>query len=170
MKIIMGLICFLFLISIYLVAEPVNLDGNYIYLPEQSEDVFAAIDETVSTMSFITRPIARRRLRNTNEPYQSIDIITKTDSVFIATDGKPAVKTNLDGSSKRWTREDGEEFEVTTIFKDNSLRQSFVAEDGKRVNEYIGSEKGLELRVTITSSKLKQPLTYRLQYQRIDGQ
>lgn len=170
MKIIMGLICILFLNTIYLVADTVNLDGYYTYLPDRSDDVYAAIDETVSTMGFITRPIARRRLRNTNEPYKSIDILTKADSVFIATDGKPAVKTNLDGSSKRWTREDGEEFEVNTIFKDNSLVQSFIAEDGKRVNEYIGSEKGLELRVTITSSKLKQPLTYRLQYQRINDQ
>lgn len=158
----------MFLISISVFAKTNNINGKYIYLPEQSDDVHIAIDETVREMSFITRPIARRRLRNTNEPYKSIEILIKADSVFIATDGKLPIETNLDGSPKMWTREDGEKFEVSTVWQNDSLRQIFQADDGKRMNEYTANKQGLELKVTITSSKLKQPLTYNLKYQRMD--
>jgi hypothetical protein len=57
---------------------------------------------------------------------------------------------------------------VSTAWEGGRLRQSFVAEDGRRDNHFTVSEDGrrLTLEVTVTSPRLSAPLRYRLNYVR----
>ena len=54
------------------------------------------------------------------------------------------------------------------MWRNNSLHQTFRAEDGQRVNVYTLSNNGntMTMNVTITSPRLPDPLTYRLVYNR----
>ena len=149
-------------------AQDRPLDGNYTYVAAQSDDIKAAIEQAVRRMNFITRPIARGRLTKTNSPYQSLAITTSGSEIRIVTDQRAPIVTPPTGAPVKWTREDGEVFDVTTRWADGSLEQTFVAEDGQRKNVFVLAPDGntLEMRVTITSPRLAQPLTYTLRYRK----
>lgn len=150
-------------------AQSRTLEGSYTYLPAASDDIHPAIERGIAGMSFVVRPVARSRLRKTNEPYGTITISRTPAEVAIATDGGAPVVTPADGSVVRWRREDGEIFRVSTELRGGVLRQTFVADDGQRENAYSLSAAGdtLTLRVTVTSPRLPRPMSYRLVYLRV---
>ena len=63
---------------------------------------------------------------------------------------------------------DGEVIDLTTRWVDETLEQTFIAEDGQRKNVFALSPDGgtLEMQVTVTSPRLAAPLTYTLRYRR----
>lgn len=145
-----------------------KLEGIFTYAPERSESIEKAIDNAVSQLNFVVRPIARGRLEKTNPAYKRLEINLKPGQVSIATNGRAAIKTPPSGSMVKWTREDGEVFDVSTNLSGDTLRQKFVAKDGQRTNEYTISADGqtLTMRVIVNSPRLNSPLTYRLVYRR----
>lgn len=149
-------------------AQVAALEGDFVYLEAESDPIHEAIEEAVSGMNFITRPIARGRLRRTNEPYQRISIRLGSEEVTITTDDRAPIVARPDGNPMKWTREDGEVLDLTTRWVDDALEQTFVAEDGQRANRFTLNPDGdrLELHVTVTSPRLAKPLTYVLRYQR----
>lgn len=149
-------------------AQTPALEGDYLYLEAESDPIRDAIEQAVSGMNFITRPIARGRLTRTNEPYQRVSIRIGSDDVTVTTDDRAPIVARPDGNPMKWTREDGEVLDLTTRWVDGALEQTFVAEDGQRVNRFVLGPDGdrLELHVTVTSPRLAQPLTYVLRYQR----
>lgn len=148
-------------------AQASALEGSYALVPSGSDDIREAIEETVRPMSFITRPIARGRLRKTNLPYSTLRLDFAGDRVTVRTDTGAPLTTPLNGSTIRWTREDGEEFRVTTGWQGSSLRQTFAAPDGQRTNLYTPGAGGtLSLRVTVTSPRLPRALDYVQRYRR----
>ncbi|CAN5616948.1 hypothetical protein BH23GEM7_BH23GEM7_22310 [soil metagenome] len=150
------------------VAQSRSLEGSYTYLRAASDDINQAIERGIAGMNFVTRPVARGRLRKTNEPFGAITISRTPAEVAIATDGGAPVVTPADGSAVRWRREDGEVFQVSTALRDGVLRQTFVADDGQRENALSLSADGdtLTMRVTVTSPRLPRPVSYRLVYLR----
>jgi hypothetical protein len=150
-------------------AAPPSLQGTYTLVPEQSDDVGQAIQNTVAQLNFLFRPIARGRLTKTNKPYQRVILSLSPDEISIITDLRAPIKTNPAGAPIKWTREDGEIFDVSTVWDGTTLKQTFAAEDGQRVNEYRATEdgQGMTLQVTVSSSRLKEPLRYRLAYKRV---
>jgi hypothetical protein len=149
-------------------AQGMPLQGTFVYTAEGSDNLEQAIQQATSRMNFVTRPIARSRLKKTNSVYQKIAIGRTADEVSIAFDARAPVVSPASGSAVRWRREDGEMFDVTTTGGNGSLQQTFKAEDGERVNTFTLAPDGntLTMNVTITSPRLPQPLTYRLRYRR----
>jgi hypothetical protein len=151
-----------------------DIEGDYVLDdPAANDTIKKAIDAAVKGMGWPKQGIARGRLEKTNlPPYQRIVIrvgVHITD-VSITTDKRAPIVTPPDGTPTDWTREDKEKFEVSTILPIDvgPLKQTFKSKDGQRVNTYSISVDGktLTVQVVVTSSHLKQPLTYKLIYKR----
>jgi hypothetical protein len=145
-----------------------SLNGTFTYNASASDNINAAIDAAVRDMNFALRPIARGRLRKTNQPYQRLQISHTPQQVSVVTDTRRPIVSPANGTPVDWTREDGEKLKVSTVWQGSTLEQTFKAEDGQRVNDYSVSSDGrtLTMRVTVTSPRLKKPLTYKLVYNR----
>ena len=109
-----------------------------------------AIEAGIAKMNFVARPIARSRLRKTNPLYERIVIAHDGAQISVRYDqGKPVVMP-ADGAAVKWTRDDGEVFDVSAKSGDAQLEQTFKAEDGQRVNEFSLAPDGvLTLKVTL---------------------
>lgn len=149
-------------------AQEASMRGTFTFNRAASDDVNAAIDAAVRRMNFVTRPIARGRLRRTNEPYQRVVIAYTPQQVTTTFDQRAAITSPGNGTAIKWTREDGEVLDLSTAWEDGRLRQTFRAEDGQRVNVYSVSADGntLTINVTVTSPRLPAPLTYKLVFNR----
>jgi hypothetical protein len=149
-------------------AQSRPLQGTFAYDAQASDDVEEAIRVATGRMNFALRGIARGRLRRTNEPYRQVTLAHTTSNVTITTDARAPIVTPATGSAIRWTREDGEVLDVSTTWENDALRQSFVADDGRRDNVFTLSPDGntLKMTVTVQSGRLPQPLRYTLVYLR----
>jgi hypothetical protein len=145
-----------------------SLNGTFTYDAAASDNINSAIDAAVRDMNFAMRPIARGRLRKTNQPYQRVTISHNAQQVSVVTDGRRPIVSPANGTPVDWTREDGEKLKVSTEWENGTLEQTFKAEDGQRVNAYMMSADGrtLTMNVTITSPRLKKPLTYKMIYRK----
>jgi hypothetical protein len=145
-----------------------EIEGTYRLLPQESDDIGQAINAATSRMNFVTRPIARSRLRGTNPAYQRVVIGQEGARIRIEMDDAPAVVAPRDGTPIRWRRADGEQLDVTVGVEPGRVTQTFRAEDGERENLLVLSPDGrtLAMTVTIRSPQLPEPLTYTLRYRR----
>jgi len=152
-------------------AQTPSLAGSYLLNDTRSDNVAEAIDEGTARMNFIRRPIARGRLRKVNDLYPTVEIEERASEVAIALAGRPPIISPINGDPVRWTREDGEVFQVHTARQDGSLRQTFVSSDGQRENLFTLDRDGrtLRMRVTITSDQLAAPIVYTLVFERADS-
>ncbi|HEX5726649.1 MAG TPA: hypothetical protein VFX98_14330 [Longimicrobiaceae bacterium] len=149
-------------------AQQASMKGTFALNRQASDNVHQAIERAVARLNFVTRPIARGRLRKTNVPYERVVIDFNTSQVRVTRDNLPAIVTPANGTPTPWTREDGERFDVSTEWENGRLEQTFRAEDGQRVNVFTISEDGrtLTMDVTITSPRLENPLRYKLVFDR----
>ncbi|HEX5520961.1 MAG TPA: hypothetical protein VFX29_04660 [Longimicrobiaceae bacterium] len=149
-------------------AQSAAFNGTFTYDAAASDDINKAIEQGIAKMNFITRPVARGRLKKTNEPYKKIVIAQTPSEVSITTDNRAAIVTPANGTAIKWKREDGEVLDVHTAWADGKLVQEFDAEDGKRINSYTISGDGntLTMHVTVSSPRLPKPITYNLVYRR----
>lgn len=149
-----------------LAADPAALSGTYKYAPEKSSDISQAIDVAVEKMNFIKRPIARSRLAKTNVPYQRIRIQIDAAEAEITYDDRKPIRVPLDGQPIKWTRDDGEVFDVSGKVDGGDLVQTYKAEDGVRVNSFrLDASRSLHLQVEVSSPQLPQAMRYELVYQ-----
>ena len=147
------------------IAQPVQ--GTFESANAGRDEIDKAIEAGIAKMNFIARPIARSRLKKTNPLYERIFIAHDGAQISVRYDqGKPVVMP-ADGTAVKWTRDDGEVFDVSAKSGDAQLQQTFKAEDGQRVNEFSLAPDGvLTLKVTLTSPQLPAPVTYTLLYRR----
>jgi len=146
-----------------------GMQGTFVLEGAANEAVVAAINSGTAKMNFIKRPIARSRLKKTNlPPYAWVKIEHTPSEVSIEMDGRKPILTPADGKSIKWTREDGEVFDVNTVWEEGKLKETFVAGDGSRENLFSVSPDGnaLTIQVTIRSPQLKAPIVYKLDYRR----
>lgn len=151
-----------------LAAQTSGFVGTFNAARQSEPHIEQAIEKAVAEMNFVTRPIARGRLKKTNPAYQRIRIGQEGAQISIQFDERKPVQMPADGSAIRWTREDGEVFDVSATHEGGALLQRFKAEDGERINRFSLSPDGAELTldVTITSPRLPAPVKYTLTYQR----
>ena len=154
------------------IADESTIEGVYTIDPSASDDINAAIETAVAPMNFIVRSVARGRLKKTNPAYQRIAISRSANEIVVVLDTRKPIRMPTDGSSIKWTREDGEKFDLKAEWKDTQLVQTYVAEDGQRVNDFSLSPDPnlMTLHVTVTSGRLKTPMQYKLAYKRITSQ
>jgi len=157
------------IVSVAAVAQADNpaLQGTFVNEQQSAKTIETAIEATVAKMNFIKRPIARSRLKKTNEAHRRVEIGIGHDQISVAFDGHKPVQMPADGSTIRWTREDGETFDVDAAWDGDRLVQTFKAEDGTRANAFSVTADGrLTMQVTLTSPQLDQPLVYALTFSR----
>ena len=148
-------------------ADAPSLQGTFLNEQQSAKTIETAIEAAVAKMNFIKRPIARSRLKKTNEAHRRLEIGIGRSEINVAFDGHKPVQMPADGSTIRWTREDGETFDVNAAWDGDRLVQTFKAEDGTRANAFSVSADGrLTLQVTLTSPQLDQPLVYTLTFSR----
>lgn len=142
---------------------------SYTLIADSSDDIKAAVNRTVEHMSFITRPIARGRLNKTNPLPQHVRISRTDDTIAVAFDAGNPVSTPLNGNTVPWTSSlTHEHYQAHAERTGDTTAQVIVAPDGQRRNAYVFTDNGtrLVLRVTISSHRLPQPLTYTLRFKR----
>jgi len=149
-------------------AQESSMHGTFTIDRAHSDDVNRAIETAVSRMNFVTRPIARGRLRRTNAVYQRVVINHTANEVSTVFDQRRAITSPSNGNAIDWTREDGEKFKLSTAWDNGKLVQTFRAEDGSRTNTYSISPDGrtLTMHVTLRSPRLSAPLEYNLVFNR----
>lgn len=148
-------------------ADEPSLQGTFLNEQQSAKTIETAIEAAVAKMNFIKRPIARSRLKKTNEAHRRVEIGIGRGEISVAFDGRKPVQMPADGSTIRWTREDGETFDVNAAWDGDRLVQTFKAEDGTRANAFsVGTDGRLNMLVTLTSPQLDQPLVYTLTFSR----
>lgn len=149
-------------------AQSTDPQGTFQLIADQSADIEAAIETAVAKMNFVKRPIARNRLKKTNTAYQLIHIARLPDAVELTFDQRKPLRVPTTGTPVKWTREDGEVFDVSAQWQGTQLTQTYKAEDGMRVNTFRLSPDGqtLSLDVAVSSGQLPQAVKYTLAYRR----
>ena len=142
--------------------------GTFVINRQASDDVNRATEAAVARMSFATRPTVRGRLRKTNQAYQRVVIGYDQRTVSITFDQRRPVESPANGTPVKWTREDGEKFDLSTEWEGGNLEQTLKGGQEMRTNTFSLSADGrtLTLGVVIRSPRLPKPLTYKLVYNR----
>lgn len=148
----------------------VAFEGKFTYAggKKQKEALEAAIERDTEDMNFITRPIARSRLKDKNTVHQAITISLKGDNISVQRDSIAAIVSPASGAAGKWTSPDGESFSVTQKRDGRKITQSFTAEDGSKTIVLTLSKDGksLTMHVTTRSPKLPKPVVYSLSYRK----
>jgi hypothetical protein len=161
----------IFYLAVVLLAGPglsdPTLAGSYALDRGSSEDVNQAIDAAIRNMNFVTRPIARGRLRKTNPAYERIVLAFTPESAQITAGPGGALVLPASGAPVKWNR-NGEVLNVSGRLQNGAYVETFDAKDGRRTNAFSSLPDGrLALNVTVTSPRLAQPVRYRLVYRRL---
>jgi hypothetical protein len=151
-------------------AQNPALTGVFVNPAQSSKSIEAAIEVATKEFNFVARPIARSRLKKHSPAITRVEI-GQGDAITIKLgDAKPTIHSPSQPPVK-WTRPDGEVFNVTMQWQGATLLQTFESEEGTRVNRYSLSADGQQLMmdVTLTGPQLKRAVKYMLMYTR-DGQ
>lgn len=153
-----------------------QLRGTWVLDTGRSDDVNARINQAVARMNFVTRPIARGRLRATNTAYPRLVMSFDAQNVRVEMQDRPTAVSPANGQPVLWNRTNGQTctrvsedcVQLTSEWENGRLVQAFRPEDGERRNVYSVSADGstMTMAVTITSPRLPRPLTYNLVYNR----
>jgi hypothetical protein len=149
-------------------AQEPTLAGRFTVDVAASDDIGAAINRAISGMNFVTRPIARSRLRSTNPIGEAASIQLRPDEVTITFQGGAPMVSPLDGRFVPWRREDGEHFELSTRWDGPLLVQRIRAPEGVRTTRYMLSDRGntVTMRISVESPRLPRALEYDVIYRR----
>ncbi|MGH9838964.1 MAG: hypothetical protein ACREEM_09280 [Blastocatellia bacterium] len=133
------------------------------------EQVNAAIDKATESMSFLTRGLARSRLRSSQKPPKRIRLRLQNQMFTIQPDSLPALSLPISGAA---VKDAGRTFRVALESGGGRLSLHQVSENqqGKRQNVYRLRDggKSLELEVTVHSGNLPTQVQYKLQFVRVE--
>jgi hypothetical protein len=145
--------------------------GHYRYVggAAQRDALDAAIEVVVADMNFIARPIARKRLRESNQPSAALELQVTDDEITVRRPGRPTVSAPRDGSTTTWKDPGGDEFQVQhRLVNDHEIRQHFVGEQSVSDNAFVLHVDGEQLTVTTTiaADRLPKTLAFTMSYRR----
>ena len=145
-----------------------SLDGTYILDKTDSDNLNEVIEGAVGKLNFLTRDIARERLKKLNPAYRHIAISSPPNEISVTADNQPPLRAPTNGTPVAWIAPDGRKVNASMQLVGERLAQKFTSADGRRVNNYTLDPDGrtLTMRVTETSPHLSQTITYRQVYRR----
>jgi len=133
------------------------------------QQVNAAIDKATESMNFLTRGLARSRLRSSQKPPKRIRMRLQDQMFTIQPDSLPALSLPISGAA---APDAGRTFRVALESGGGrlSLRQVSENQQGKRENVYRLKDggKSLDLEVTVHSGSLPAQVQYKLQFVRVE--
>jgi hypothetical protein len=146
--------------------------GTTVYelVPDESDDVKAAIERSISHMNFIVRPIARHRLTRTNRPPAHLTFANHQDTLIVTLEGANPIVTPRDGSAVPWVSGVSKEvYRVKAAVVGDTLHQAIMASDGHRLDDFVFSAGGdrVRLDVRLYADRLPAPLMYSLTFRRL---
>jgi hypothetical protein len=149
-------------------AQSSSLDGTYVLDQTESDNINDVIEDAVGKLNFVTRDIARERLKRLNPAYRHIAISAPANEISVTADNQPPLRTPANGAPVAWTAPDGRSVNASTQLVGGRLAQKFTSSDGRRVNNYTLGPDGrtLTMHVTETSPQLPETITYRQVYRR----
>jgi len=141
-------------------AQESGLDGTYILDETDSDSINAVIEGAVDKLNFLTRDIARRRLKKLNPAYRQVAINSSPNEISVAVNNQPPLRTPAKGAPVAWVGPDGGTVNASMQLAGRRLAQTFTSADGRRVNAYTLSPDGrtLTMQVTETSAQLSQTI------------
>ena len=144
--------------------------GNYTYAggDKQRAAYDAAVEKGIEGIFFAVRPIARGKVKDKTEIKTAIGFAFANGQITSIANGEAPAASKDDGTPMPF-KHAGENVKLSQkITGDGHLLQTFSSADGTRVNDYVLSADGkmLTVGVTITASKLTNPVKYTLTYRR----
>jgi hypothetical protein len=151
-------------------AASARLAGTYAYAggEQQQKARLAAIEKATDDMFFITRRVARGRLKDRTAIWANVGFSFNEGMIITTMSKLPTATSPESGAAVRYTL-DGDKLRLSQkVTTDGRLVQSFANEDGTRTNIYTLSPDGrtLSIAVTVASSQLPAPVSYTLTYVR----
>jgi hypothetical protein len=127
----------------------------------------AAIDRTVGSLFFAIRGIARSRLSSGTRIDPWVSFAFGDGKIRMRVPSSTEASSSEQGSVTEYVN-NGERSRLSQRLASGKLTQLFVADEGRRMNEWTLTPDGstLVLKVTVSSSKLSTPLVYVLTYKR----
>jgi hypothetical protein len=155
--------------STLVAAQDSGLDGTYILDQTDSDNINEVIETAVGKLNFLTRDIARERLKKLNPAYRKVAITSSPNEISVTVDNQPPLRTPAKGAPVAWAGPDGGKVSASIHLAGRRLAQTFTSADGRRVNDYTLSPDGrtLTMQVTETSPRLSQTITYKQVYRRV---
>jgi len=150
-------------------AQDSGLDGTYILDETDSDNLNEVIEVAVGKLDFLTRDIARGRLKKLNPAYRRVAITSSRNEISVTVDNQPPLRTPAKGAPVAWVSPDGVKVNASMRLAGRRLAQTFTSADGRRVNDYTLSPDGrmLTMQVTETSPRLSQTIKYKQVYRRV---
>jgi hypothetical protein len=149
-------------------AQKSSLDGTYILDQAKSDNINDVIEDAVGKLNFVTRDIARGRLKKLNPAYRQIAISSPANEISVSADNQPPLRTPANGAPVAWIAPDGRKVNASMQVVGENLAQKFTSADGRRVNNYTLGPDGrtLTMQVTETSPQLPEAIKYKQVYRR----
>jgi hypothetical protein len=150
-------------------AQKSVLDGTYILDETDSDNMNQVIEHAVGKLNFLTRDIARERLKKLNPAYREVAITSSPNEISVTVDHQPPLRAPAKGALVAWVGPDGGKVNVSMQLAGERLAQTFTSTDGRRVNDYTLSPDGrtLTMQVRETSPQLPQGIMYKQVYRRV---
>jgi hypothetical protein len=145
--------------------------GTYRYAGSaQEEEAWkAAIDHAVEGLSFVIRSTARNRVSATTQILGFYSFSFEPGKIIVRPQSRPEMISGDKGEPAEYVY-NGKHSKLTQVLAADRITQVFVSDDGRRENEFALSQDGqvLRLKVTLTSPRLSNPVTYALSYKKAD--
>src|SRR5438094_7888304 len=117
-------------------AQKSGLDGTYILDETDSDNVNEVIEEAVGKLNFLTRDIARGRLKKLNPAYRQVAITSSPNEISVTVDNQPPLMTTAKGAPVAWVGPGGGKVNASMQLAGRRLAPTFTSAAGRRVNDY----------------------------------
>jgi hypothetical protein len=134
------------------------------------ERLAQTIEQTISPMNFLIRPIARSRLGRVVVYCGQYDLGLDAQKVRVKCDERAPIERKLDNSEGRLAGLDEQPVQVDVKVESDAVALTFGAEEGMRTTTYrFDADGGMEVQVSVVSSQLGKPIEWAIRYRRAGG-
>ena len=144
-----------------------HAQGAYVAIPTPEEMVTtrgAKVDESVSDVNLLLRPIVSSRLLEFPHLCLGYSIQTTKETLSIKCDDKPRIDVRLDNTATQYPKPDGSTFDVIAKVDENTIVQEFPGKNGNLVVTYEFSDGYLLVTKSIDSSYITKPMDLVVRY------
>lgn len=141
--------------------------GTYKYAggDKEREARDAAIEDAISGLNILIRPIARDRMKAAMAINSAITITSDATNLTISLDSL-AYAAPLAGGSVKVTGITGDKLNLSYSISSSKIDQKFSGDQGGRVNTFTKSGDQLVMNVRVHSDKLPKDVKYKLTYKK----